>query len=652
MAATVRIDLVDDADAEGLEHFAFVLSNPQGATVPEPSARVTIAPSDGPTLGAPYVFARAAAAGEADGWMDVTIGLSAPSPNEVRVNYGFDAGSAVYSGSARDFSAYSGVLVFPPGQTTHTLRVLIEDNSTPEPTEGFWLDLSAGANAVVGQRWTPLTVVDNDASSGIPAVSVTDAIVDEGAGLASFFVSLSKPATSAVSVGYGTQDGSAVAGADYRAASGTLVFQPGEVVKTVQVEIHDDGLAEADERFHLSLGSPNGLTVGDGIGVGWIGRSDGQSVSRPSVSALPVVASEADGRLEFIVQLSAASGNEVRVNFSFDAGTALYSDSSADFRAYSGTLVYAPGETTKSLTVLLVDDTVSEGDEVFSLDLGSAVNAIVPQRYVQATILDDDGASTVFSGGRGDDLYRVSNALDQITESPRGGIDTVISSISYTLPENVENLVLSGSALNALGNGGDNVFRGTSADNLFDGKGGVDTVVFSGPRAAYAVSGTVASRTVTSALDGRDTLLSIERLQFTDVLVAEDTSPGGNVWLAYAMLNAAFDTAPDTTTLSRWTAWLDREGGSADALAQAMINFYAPGVPDDVLVQHLWGTIVEAPLPLDALATYVGLVRDGTYTQAGLLSMVTTLDLNTVEIAGIVGQPLVLDPAWFPPPGA
>ena len=53
---------------------------------------------------------------------------------------------------------------------------------------------------------------------------------------------------------------------------------------------------------------------------------------------------------------------------------------------------------------------------------------------------------------------------------------------------------------------------------------------------------------------------------------------------------------------------------------------------------HLWSTIVEAPIPLDALSTYVGLVRSGTYTQAGLLELVTTLDLNTVEIVGIVGQ--------------
>ena len=44
---------------------------------------------------------------------------------------------------------------------------------------------------------------------------------------------------------------------------------------------------------------------------------------------------------------------------------------------------------------------------------------------------------------------------------------------------------------------------------------------------------------------------------------------------------------------------------------------------------------------------YSGLVADGTFTQASLLELVSTLDLNTAEIAGIVGQPVVLDPGFF-----
>jgi hypothetical protein len=91
--------------------------------------------------------------------------------------------------------------------------------------------------------------------------------------------------------------------------------------------------------------------------------------------------------------------------------------------------------------------------------------------------------------------------------------------------------------------------------------------------------------------------------------------------------------------------------GTLENLAQAMLNAYAPGIPNDALVAYLWGTIVEQPIPTDALALYTGLLDQGTYTQAQIVALVTTLDLNTVEIAGIVGQTLPLDPGWFPVPG-
>lgn len=647
----VQVDIIDDSLAETQEYFRLAFSNPTGATLAQPAARAEIGPSDSATVGAPYIHARTVAAGESDTTAQFVITLSAPSTNEVRVNFGLDSGTAVYSGSGQDFQATSGTLVFAPGETTKTLPLVVTDNSVAEGTETFRLDLNTPVNAVVPQRWTQGFVFDNDGTTGTPAISVSDVVADESSGVAAFRVSLSRPSNGIVSVDFHSANDTAAAGSDFHAVAGSLSFQPGEMVKTLLVDIVDDSLSETDEWFQMLLSNPAGATLGDAVGAALIGRSDGQAVSQPQITSQPIFVSEADAATHFIVQLSAPSSNEVRVNFGLNGGTAAYSGSGQDFQAYSGTLVFAPGETTKMLPFNLINNTTAEGDEAFTLDLNSPVNATVPQRYTTATIIDDDGASTVYSGGISNDLYPVSGALDRIAESPGGGIDTVISTISYTLPDNVENLVLTGSALNALGNAGNNVFRGTAANNVFDGKAGVDTVVYAGPAAAYTVTGSIASRTVTSAADGSDTLLSIERLQFSDRILAQDTTATGNTYLAYAMLNAAFDTAPDTALLSQWTAQLDRLG-SLSALAQAMINAYAPGVSDEALVAYLWGTIVETPIPLDALSTYVGLVRSGSYTQAGLVELVTTLDLNTVEIAGIVGQTLQLDPAWFPPPGA
>jgi hypothetical protein len=146
-----------------------------------------------------------------------------------------------------------------------------------------------------------------------------------------------------------------------------------------------------------------------------------------------------------------------------------------------------------------------------------------------------------------------------------------------------------------------------------------------------------------------DTLLSIERLRFTDAILASDTQPADSTYLAYATFNAGFDRAPSIPELSQWTAQLDLLG-SHEALAQNMINFYAPGVSNEALVEYLWWTIVETPISATDLATFVGLIEDGTYTQASLLTFVSTYPLNTVEMAGIVGQTLILDPVWFQVP--
>ncbi len=644
MVKTVTVDLINDALAETDERFVLQLSSPTGASLADPVGVATIGRNDGPPVGSPQITVKPIAVGEGDTFANFVVQLSAPSLNEVRVNYSQDNGTAA---NGSDYSYYYGTLVFAPGETTKTLPVVVLDNTTAESTEVFWLDLSAPVNAVIAQRYTPALIFDDDGNTGTPAISVGDVVVDEASQSASFFVSLNRPSVSTVTVGYSTADDTAAASQDYTAVAGTLSFAPGEVVKSVTVDLIDDSLAEPDERFQLLLANPVGATLGDAVGAALIGRSDLAPVSRPQVLTTPVAVSEGETFANFIVQLSAPSHNEVRVNFAQNNDTAA---NGSDYSYYYGTLVFAPGETTKTLPVVVLDDTAVESPETFRLDLTGPVNATVAQRYTTATIHDNDGSTAIFSFGLGNDLYTVTGVLDRVIENPNGGIDTVRSSVSYVLPDNVENLVLTGSALNATGNAGNNVFRGTAAGNLFDGQGGIDTVIFSGPRASYSLAGNVVSRTVSGGPDGNDTLLSIERLQFTDTLLASDTNPGGNTYNAFAMFNAAFNRAPAQAELSMWTAQLDRLGNTQD-LAQAMINHYAPGVPNDVLVTHLWGTIVGTAITLNDLATYVGLIDNGTYTQASLLELVSVHPLNTVELVGVAGQTLTLDPAYFPPPG-
>ncbi|MEH3118188.1 MAG: S8 family serine peptidase [Methylorubrum populi] len=96
-------------------------------------------------------------------------------------------------------------------------------------------------------------------------------------------------------------------------------------------------------------------------------------------------------------------------------------------------------------------------------------------------LLDGGSGRDRMSGGGGNDRYVVDDPADVVVEKAGAGIDTVLASVSYTLPAHVENLTLTGSAaLSAFGNGQDNVLTGNDAANLIVGGGGNDTLVGGG----------------------------------------------------------------------------------------------------------------------------------------------------------------------------
>lgn len=641
---TVVIDIVDDAQAETDEFFQLQLAAPSGATLADAVGQALIGRSDAQPDSRPWIGVAPAAASEGQTFIEFTAQLSAPSATPVSFSFQTDNLSAAYN---QDHDYTRQTLTFAPGQTTLPIRVPLLDDTAAEATETFWLNLYSPVNGLIAAQYVPGLIIDDDGTAGTPAVSVADVVVDETAQLARFVVSLSRVSTQTVTVAWATADDTARAGSDYAAAAGTLSFAPGEMVQTVAVRLVDDGLTEGPEAFQMKLASPVNATLGDAVGAAIIGRSDGPTVARPVVSAGVATASEGDSFLNVVLQLSAPSHNTVSVNWQTDNASAVYNQ---DFYYEQQTAVFAPGETVRLLRVPLIDGTVAEGNEALTLRLSAPVNATLAATLLNGAILDNDSGFTVLSQGLSNDLYNVSSSLARIAENAGGGIDTVRASATYTLPENVENLLLTGGAVNAIGNAGHNVLRGNAGNNTLDGRDGIDTVQFGSALAAYTIAGTSASRTVTGGADGSDTLLAVERLQFADTMLASDTLPGQNTFLAYAMFNAAFDRGPGPAELAQWTSQLDRLGSTRE-LAQTMINTYAPGVSDEVLVAYLWGTIVETAIPLEALEQYVGLVGNGTFTQASLLEVVATLDLNTAEIAGIVGQTLPLDVAYFPPLG-
>jgi len=243
-------------------------------------------------------------------------------------------------------------------------------------------------------------VAANDGNWGPqPTIAIADASVVEGnSGTrnAVFTVTAIGGHSGSVSLHYATASNTAVAGSDYTATSGTLTFGPGESTKTISVAVKGDTLDEDDEQFFLNLSTAVGAQLPDTQAIGTIVDDDGA----PLIKIGDVSKSEGNRgttSFAFTVSLSSASSKQVYVNYATADGTALVGGN--DYLAASGTIYFAPGQKTATVTILVTGDTTKEANETFFVNLSSPFNATLSDSQGVGTITDDDARSG--GGGNG-----------------------------------------------------------------------------------------------------------------------------------------------------------------------------------------------------------------------------------------------------------
>ena len=172
-------------------------------------------------------------------------------------------GAVVSARSIEQNGAHRRIVVQPSGTGAVTLSL---------PPGGPACDQAGALCTEAGGRLEVGALVQ---IQGPAALSVADAEVREGPGAAlAFLVTLDRSTSAAVQVDYATRDGTAQAGSDYTANSGTLNFAPGETAKTVSVAVLDDSHDEGSETLTLVLSNPSGAYIEDGEATGTIENSD------------------------------------------------------------------------------------------------------------------------------------------------------------------------------------------------------------------------------------------------------------------------------------------------------------------------------------------------------------------------------------------
>ena len=162
--------------------------------------------------------------------------------------------------------AVSGVLLFSPGETNKTITVPVNGDTQNEPNETFFVNLTGSAEAAITDGQAVALILDDD-----PLLVINDATMVEGNTGATAMIlvaALSNASPLTVTADFATSNGAAQAGSDYQAASGTLTFAPGEVVKLVTVQVLGDTFVEPSESFFVSLSNATNAVAGPGAGHG------------------------------------------------------------------------------------------------------------------------------------------------------------------------------------------------------------------------------------------------------------------------------------------------------------------------------------------------------------------------------------------------
>jgi len=176
---------------------------------------------------------------------------------------------------------------------------------------------------------------------------------------------------------------------------GSLTFAPGETTKTVTVETLGDGKVEADETFFVNLERPTNATIADAQGVGTILNDDFIDIN--DVTVVEGTGGTTDA--VFAVTLSESFASTVTVDYAAADGVGGgRATAPQDFLPSSGTLTFAPGETSKTITVPVVGDSTVEFDETFFVNLTSSTGAGIGDGQGLGTIQNDDGSFITWTG--------------------------------------------------------------------------------------------------------------------------------------------------------------------------------------------------------------------------------------------------------------
>ena len=264
-----------------------------------------------------------------------------------------------------------------PDSADETVTVTLDTNSVDDTEYGALVDVAVAVT---------VTDDDDDDDAGLPILSGITVWGEErleSEVWAIFLVKLGTAMSAEMTLEYATADGTARAGEDYVATSGTLTIPAGVTSISVLVDLVEDAIAEDDETVVLRVNVPSDETQQAISGTALIIDDDNVGVLDIGDAKFR----ETDEYLRFELTLSRPTTNDVAVDYETADGTAT---AGQDYVATSGTLTIPAGELAASIKVALLDDSIDEIHERFTVELRNAKNADMGDSSGTGTIADGD----------------------------------------------------------------------------------------------------------------------------------------------------------------------------------------------------------------------------------------------------------------------
>ena len=544
---TISVPVADDAvDEEEEETFTLTLSNVQGASLAGGESTLTvtgtITDDDDPAVTAS--FGQSSYSVAEGGTVEVTVTLSADPEREVAVQLTHDpqgeTGSADYSGVPEN-------LVFQIGDTEKSFTFSATADDIDDDGESVALGFGTMPDGVSAGATATVTITDDDAA-GV-TVSKTALSIDEGAS-DSYTVVLDTEPTGNVTVAIAGH-----AGTDISLDKTSLTFTAStwDTAQTVTVSAAQDDDAASDAAVTLTHTANGGgyVAVQETVTV-TIVEKDASVLSVEDAQA-----GEDAGNVVFTVSISAASGQEVTVDYATSGVTAT---AGQDYTETTGTLTFpANSVASKTISVPVADDAVDEEEEeTFTLTLSNVQGASLAggesTLTVTGTITDDDDPAVTASFGQssysvaegGTVEVTVTLSADperevavQLTHDPQGET----GSADYSgVPENL---------VFQIGDTEKSFTFSATADDIDDD--GESVALGFGTMPDGVSAGATATVTITdddaAGVTVSKTALSIDEGASDSYTVVLDTEPTGNVTVAIAG-HAGTDISLDKTSLT------------------------------------------------------------------------------------------------------